>query len=68
MTFDFKLFLNESQLLPEIQEQKAITEILQTADKEIDLLKEKLKKLKIQKKGLMQVLLTGKKRTSKLIQ
>jgi len=35
---------------------------LQAADKEISLLKSNLEKLKEQKKGLMQVLLTGKKR------
>ena len=51
-----------SLLLPDItiQEQKAIAEVLSSADKEIDLLKQKLTKLEEQKKGLMQVLLTGK--------
>lgn len=48
--------------LPSINEQNAIDEILQTADKEINLLKQKLAVYKEQKKGLMQVLLTGKKR------
>lgn len=48
--------------LPSIKEQTAIARILQTADKEIQLLKTKSNKLKEQKKGLMQVLLTGKKR------
>lgn len=43
-------------------EQTAIAAVLQTADKEIQLLKMKSEKLKEQKKGLMQVLLTGKKR------
>ena len=47
---------------PTIEEQTAIANILQTADKEIGLLQQKLEKLKEQKKGLMQVLLTGKKR------
>lgn len=47
---------------PPIEEQTAIATVLQTADKEIQLLKCKLNKLKEQKKGLMQVLLTGKKR------
>lgn len=42
------------------QEQQAIAEVLSSADKEIDLLKQKLAKLEAQKKGLMQVLLTGK--------
>lgn len=44
------------------QEQQAIAEVLSSADKEIDLLKQKLAKLEAQKKGLMQVLLTGKVR------
>jgi len=48
--------------LPSIEEQNAIAKVLQAADKEIQLLKTKCDKLKEQKKGLMQVLLTGKKR------
>ncbi len=48
--------------LPPIEEQTAITEILATADRELQLQKEKLAQLQTQKKGLMQVLLTGKKR------
>jgi type I restriction enzyme S subunit len=36
--------------------------VLQAADTEIQLLKNKTEKLKEQKMGLMQVLLTGKKR------
>jgi len=47
---------------PYIEEQTAIAQVLQAADKEIQLLKKKCNKLKEQKKGLMQVLLTGKKR------
>jgi len=47
---------------PSIEEQTAIAQVLQTADKEIELLKAKTEKLKEQKRGLMQVLLTGKKR------
>lgn len=42
-----------------LQEQKAIAKILSTADKEIDLLTQELEQLKLQKKGLMQLLLTG---------
>ncbi len=49
-------------LLPKIEEQTAIAEILATADRELQLQKEKLAQLQTQKKGLMQVLLTGKKR------
>ncbi|TDE08179.1 restriction endonuclease subunit S [Dyadobacter psychrotolerans] len=49
-------------LLPSIKEQVAITQVLQAADKEIQLLKTKTEKLREQKKGMMQLLLTGKKR------
>lgn len=45
--------------IPPLQEQKAIAQILATADKEIDLLTQELEQLKLQKKGLMQLLLTG---------
>jgi type I restriction enzyme, S subunit len=47
---------------PSYEEQTAIAQVLQTADKEIQLLKTKTDKLREQKKGMMQVLLTGKKR------
>ena len=47
---------------PTLSEQTAIAEILATADRELQLQKEKLAHLQLQKKGLMQVLLTGKKR------
>ncbi|MDP8228810.1 MAG: restriction endonuclease subunit S, partial [Candidatus Electryoneaceae bacterium] len=47
---------------PTIEEQTAIAKVLQAADKEIALLKAKTEKLREQKKGMMQVLLTGKKR------
>ena len=48
--------------LPSFEEQTAIAAILATADRELQLQKEKLAQLQTQKKGLMQVLLTGKKR------
>lgn len=48
--------------LPSLEEQKAISAFLQNADKEIEIQKQKLTSLQEQKKGLMQVLLTGKKR------
>lgn len=48
--------------IPTYEEQTAIAQVLQAADKEISLLKVKAKKLREQKKGLMQVLLTGKVR------
>ena len=47
---------------PSIEEQKAISAILIESDKEIELAKEKLASLQSQKRGLMQQLLTGKKR------
>ncbi len=46
--------------LPSYEEQTAIAQVLKAADKEISLLKAKAEKLREQKKGLMQVLLTGK--------
>ena len=49
-------------LFPSIEEQKAIASVLVNADKEIEIQKQKLEQLQNQKRGLMQVLLTGKKR------
>ncbi len=54
--FDLKI------TIPEYKEQTAIANVLQCADNELQVLKRKLEQLKEQKKGLMQVLLTGKKR------
>ena len=48
--------------LPSLEEQNAIASVLVKADKEIELTKEKLANLQSQKHGLMQQLLTGKKR------
>lgn len=48
--------------LPTIEEQTAIAEVLTAADREIELAKEMLERLRCQKRGLMQQLLTGKKR------
>ncbi len=45
--------------LPSLAEQTRIAAVLSTCDREIELLKKKLEKLKEQKKGLMQKLLTG---------
>lgn len=47
---------------PNKEEQTAIAQVLQTADKEIQLIKTKVEHLRAQKKGLMQQLLTGKRR------
>ena len=49
-------------MIPTYQEQTAIAEVLIAADREIELAKEKLERLRRQKRGLMQQLLTGKKR------
>jgi len=54
--------------LPSYDEQTAIVQVLQAADKEIQLLKAKTDKLREQKKGMMQVLLTGKKRLKQDLQ
>ena len=48
--------------LPSLEEQNAIASVLVKADKEIELAKDKLASLQSQKRGLMQQLLTGKKR------
>lgn len=55
-------FTNMTIIHPTISEQTAIAEVLTAADREIDLAKEKLERLRRQKRGLMQQLLTGKKR------
>lgn len=52
--------------LADITKQKYFVNILLTIDKEINLLNQKLNKLQEQKKGLMQVLLTGKLRVKLL--
>ena len=48
--------------LPSIKEQQKIATVLTNADKEIELLEQQLADLQQEKKALMQVLLTGKKR------
>ena len=45
--------------IPSISEQQKIAAVLNTCDKEIELLNKQLDALKEQKKGLMQKLLTG---------
>ena len=59
---DSKMLRKFPIALPDINEQKSIIVILQNADKEITLANEKLASLQSQKRGLMQQLLTGKKR------
>jgi type I restriction enzyme, S subunit len=58
----FKDFAIVRVKLPTINEQIAIAKLLLTIDKELQLLKIKTEQLREQKKGMMQVLLTGKKR------
>ena len=58
----YDLFAKIKIKLPCLDEQTAIANVLQSADKEIQLLKAKVEKLKEEKKGMMQLLLTGKKR------
>lgn len=54
---------NEKIMFPnDYDEQKAIAEVLMNADKEIELIEDELEYIKQQKKGLMQLLLTGKVR------
>ena len=55
-------FLKLKIPVPSIEEQKTIAEVLDKADHEILLYKEKIANLELQKKGLMQQLLTGKTR------
>jgi type I restriction enzyme, S subunit len=63
LIFDFDQFKKRKVLLPtSLQEQTAIAEVLEDGEAEIELLKRKLDKLKEQKKGLMQKLLTGEVR------
>lgn len=51
-------------LLPSIQEQARIAEILNTAKREIDLLKKLAESYRLQKRGLMQKLLSGEWRVA----
>ena len=49
-------------VIPNLEEQTAIASVLVDADKEIELANEKLVRLQEEKRGLMQQLLTGKRR------
>ena len=57
-------FFNMHMSIPDIDEQNAIASVLVNAHKEIELANDKLVNLQSQKQGLMQQLLTGKKRIS----
>ncbi len=63
LNFDPVEFLSHAILVPpEIGEQQQIVQILDTSTREIDLLQRHLDLLKLQKRGLMQRLLTGQVR------
>lgn len=64
MTFHFKSFLKQPLQLPSLEKQKFAVQVLNMAEKELNVLKQKQDTLKEQKKGLMQQLLTGKIRVS----
>ncbi|MBC8210090.1 MAG: restriction endonuclease subunit S [Gammaproteobacteria bacterium] len=51
-------------LVPNILEQQKIASVLTNTDKEIELLEEQLADIKLEKKALMQQLLTGKRRVT----
>lgn len=50
--------------VPHLEEQRAIANVIDTCDREIELLQARADALREQKKGLMQQLLTGKKRVT----
>lgn len=63
MTFNFNMYLKECIYIPpDVKEQKAIVEALNTASREIENIEVQLKNLKQEKTALMQQLLTGKRR------
>ena len=62
MAVNPKDFLSFKTKLPSLPEQQKIAKILSLADNEINLLKSELEELKLQKKALMQKLLTGQVR------
>lgn len=62
MTFDLNSFMSMNMKIPSFIEQKAIVNLLNTIDKEINIQVKKLETLRTQKRGLMQQLLTGKTR------
>ena len=62
MTFNYKSFLKLKTRIPQLDEQIAISKVLEASELEIKRMKRYSKQLQIQKKGLMQQLLSGKKR------
>lgn len=63
LVLSFKALKSATFHLPSLEEQNAIAAILNTANQELKQYQQKLQALKLQKKGLMQQLLTGKVRT-----
>ena len=61
-TLKFKDMKNFKIKLPNLAEQTKIAEILSSVDDEIDLLNQKLEQLNLQKRGIIQNLLSGKVR------
>jgi type I restriction enzyme S subunit len=62
MTFDFESYLSLSIHLPDIDEQRAIVSIINSAINELKLYEQQLTNLQEQKKGMMQKLLSGEVR------
>jgi len=58
----WKQFSNIKVPLPNLEEQKAISRVIQLSEREEKLLKQSLEKLRSEKRALMQQLLTGKRR------
>lgn len=56
---DIEGLMNTCVKIPSIEEQKVIVKILSEADKEIELLEKKLEQIKLERKAMMQLLLSG---------
>jgi type I restriction enzyme S subunit len=59
-----KDFANLEVLMPSVEEQRKIADVLNAYDRELDLLREQLAEFKKQKQGLMQKLLSGQIRVN----
>lgn len=64
LNLKYSNFRKIKAFIPPLPEQKHIAEVLSTADNEMNLHKEEIEKIKLQKKGLMQKLLTGQVRVN----
>ena len=67
LNLDSKSFFGIKILLPGLEEQKKVADVLKSGEKEIQKMEAKLEVLQDQKKGLMQQLLTGKTRVTHLL-